>query len=1075
MASGIAVGNFVSVAEGPGTGQVASLDGGIARVDYFESVAEPVGLSLTVPEGIARRVALGVETRVFWRDQDGAWRAGRVVGGGPERYAVRIPNMELDVEVPERNLRVRWDRPPRDPLQLLLAQANETGMYRDTRMPVRALMLEERAACGSASGIISSGAQIHAHQVGAALRILHDPVQRYLLADEVGMGKTIQAGYVIRQTLIDDPSSAVVVIAPDALRRQWQEELRTRFFTEDFASKRLRISSHEEPEKWRDYRGFTLAVVDEAHLLAAVNGPDEEPYRQLAQLCAAVPRVLLLSATPTMQREETHLGLLHLLDSAMYSWDDVDSFRALLGVRRELAAAIYTLDYEPDPEIPELLDFQFNEIRALLPEDARFDELTGAAMALFAGEGLRPDAKVADLNRAVSAVRAHVAETYRLHHRVIRNRRATVLASAQEDDWRLVPFEVTGRSRPLVLKISAEQESATAAMVDRWYSAVRDEILNRSLDPMPFGQALGVLVSRIGGPPTDLIAALDVRQTHRDHRAFTKEELRILRAAPWLEVEAAARAIVVDEAEPLADLVTALGPVGRAERAIVFCGRGSLASRLASELSTDPRFPQVWEHTTEAGSPAAEAATAMWRDHGGVLVCDDSGDAGRNFQDANLVVHARLPWHPNLLEQRIGRVDRYGTQATARQAVLAEPDRDCLQRSWLRTLADGFGVFSKSISALQEPVDRLLPKLWATALVSGYEHLTDAIPGLNETLALELRYVNEMDELESNYDSYSGERKTATSLAIYESDPKRIESATRSLLTSSAGFKLQESRNRDGSLTYERGQGAPLISPSALARLLVPADSRTGFFDRWKLRAAPGRRLFRFGNPFIDAVVRLLELDDRGQATALWRVDRGWPNDPLAYFGFDFLVQADTSPAAALLNAGGDPGLQAALRRRADSALPPFALRVWIPADQDQAAAEDAATLLNLPYRKDRGDVNLNPKRISVLHDLFGGREAFSERAVTCQHVALRELGRITELDRQITAATDTLDSDNAVLAAKAQARQRAGSLVTEVDGLSLDASIAQAIRIGVAKPEIKAIAVSCVVRARLPWRTYVR
>lgn len=1073
VATGLAPGNFVVVSNGLGFGRVAKVDGDLMFVEYFESAAEPVVHNIAVPASSVRRVRLGVETRVFFQDSGGVWYAGRIVGGGPERYAVRVPNGRLDFDIAEGQLRVRWDRPPRDPLQLLLAGANETGRFRDTRMPVRALMLEERAACASATGIISSGAQIHAHQVGAALRILHDPVQRYLLADEVGMGKTIQAGFVIRQTLIDDPKSSVVVIAPDALRRQWQQELQSRFFTEDFDSRRIRIAAHEDPDGWGKYHKFTLVVVDEAHLLAAVNGPREAPYRQMAQLCKAVPRVLLLSATPTMQREETHLGLLHLLDSGHYRWDDVESFRAMLAVRRELARAIYALDSEPDPDIPGLLQFQFDEIRAMLPEDPRFDELTAAAMTLFEGESLRPGAAVLDLNRAVAAVRAHVAETYRLHHRVIRNRRATVLASAAVDDWRLTPFEVTGRRRPTILLTDPQLGSVSADLVDRWYAAVRDEILNQNLDPGPYGQVLGVLVSRIGGPPTDLLAALRVRLTGQPDPSFTDEELRILLAAKWLPVEA--DCFGEFEGEALADLVAVLRPAARAGRAIIFCGKGSLAHSLAGHLASNGSFGRVWEHTVQAGAARADEAVAGWRSSGGVLVCDDSGEAGRNFQEANLVVHARVPWHPNTLEQRIGRVDRYGSHPTADQKVVTEPDSDSLHRCWLHALAHGFGVFDDSISALQEPVDRLLPRLWGAAMADGWEQLRMQVPNLTKSLAAELRYINEMDELESNFDSFSGERDTATRLAVFESDPKRLELGMRELLVSASGFRLTQRRNRDGSLTFDRGQGAPLISPPALTRLMVPEDSRTGLFDRWSLRAFPGRRLFRQGNPFIDAVGRLLVLDDRGQATAFWRVDREWPNDPLPYFGFDFLVQADSAPVIALLGSGLDRGVRATLRRRADAALPPFSLRVWIPADADTAADDAAIRILEAPYRKERGDVNLNPKRIAALHELFGGRRGFSDRAVACQHEARMELGRIAELDRRIGKATQRLELDTAVLAAKAQARKRAGSLVAEVDGLSLDASLAEALAVGVAKPKVEVIAVSCVVRSRVHWQDHVR
>ena len=102
-------------------------------------------------------------------------------------------------------------------------------------------LIAQRAACGSAFTLLSSGVEIFRHQVHAAMTVISDPVQRYLLADEVGLGKTIEAGFVIRQVLLDEPMSRIVVIAPDALRRQWQDEL-----LEQVLRRRLPVRDHQD-------------------------------------------------------------------------------------------------------------------------------------------------------------------------------------------------------------------------------------------------------------------------------------------------------------------------------------------------------------------------------------------------------------------------------------------------------------------------------------------------------------------------------------------------------------------------------------------------------------------------------------------------------------------------------------------------------------------------------------------------------------------------------------------------------------------------------------------------------------
>jgi len=93
---------------------VGWVGGDLVRVDFFESAAEPIVGSESVPAAEIRRVRLGMQTRVFFQDGWERWRAGRVIGGGPDLYYVRLPNADFDIEVSEDRLRVRWDRPPCD-------------------------------------------------------------------------------------------------------------------------------------------------------------------------------------------------------------------------------------------------------------------------------------------------------------------------------------------------------------------------------------------------------------------------------------------------------------------------------------------------------------------------------------------------------------------------------------------------------------------------------------------------------------------------------------------------------------------------------------------------------------------------------------------------------------------------------------------------------------------------------------------------------------------------------------------------------------------------------------------------
>ncbi|MFW6600445.1 protein DpdE [Propionibacteriaceae bacterium Y2011] len=1062
----------------PGIGRVAEFDGAKARIEFFESAAEPVADVVWCDVADVRRVPLGEQTKVHFKDGNDRWRAGRVVGGDDDMgvYYVRVPNQHWDVDIAESRLRVRWEKAPRDPLQALLSGANESPRFRDAREPVRRALLAERAATASATGIMSSGVRIHAHQINAALRIIRDPVQRYLLADEVGMGKTIQAGLVMRQLLVDEPGRRIGVIVPDAMVAQWRSELLEKFYLDDFVNSAgelpFVILSHSASKQWKQLSGVDLLVVDEAHLLARTDGPTASPYADIAPIAHGAPRVLMLSATPFSRSSTTDLALLHLLDPQLFRWEDQDAFVELLSARHQLALAVFGLDEEPDPNNPELLELQFDEIGQLLPGDDTLRLAMERALGVMRAGGGDPEAvDLEALKSAIAVLRTHISETYRLHHRVIRNRRHVIEKQRLDDKGLLTPFEFTGRTRPKVARLNGEEVTAGASAIADWVARCSAAILDDELDPRPYGRALGVLVSRLGGPVRDLHDALDYRVNGKE-AGLLPEEKSLLDLAPPLGFES--RILVelgtasgTDGLELLAEAIARRCPPK--QRAVIFCGRGVLAANLRDRLMGRP--VPAYAHLEEQSEVQREEATDSWRRAGGMLVVDETGDVGRNFQEADLAFHVRLPWNPNSLEQRIGRVDRYGDHRTAQQYVIADSDPDGLLTAWVKVLSSGFGIFGESISTLQEAVDDLAEDLWTAALTEGIEGFLDRQTTIGEALRREKRRINELDALESSYGTHADGEAMAMAIAAYEEDSTGIEKAFTQLIEGAEGFRFARRPNMDGSVTFEHGlEEKPLLSPRLLGRINTVKEARTGFFDRWQLR--PRGRLFRRGNPFIDGVETLLDLDDRGQAVAMWRLNQRGPNEPMTYFGFDFLIEADLGPMVDLLH--GRSQVEPIARRRADAALAPQYQRVWIPAHTLVPVDDPGfASYLSLPYVKGR-DVNLNFHRIPALHSLLGGENNLAPVAESCFSVAREHVEVVADVVQASQKAAEQVRRETEIVLAQSRARSMAAGLVTDPAALGAEVEMGRAIEAGVAKPVIRVTGVSCVVVSATSWADHV-
>lgn len=1048
----------------------------MVRIDWFESVAIQVAESQWVNEAECRRVQLMAQTRVYHRDPDtGTWRAGRVVGGGPQRYYVRFPNADADVVVAERDLRVRWDRPIANPVDVMLAGANESPFFRDARLPMLQALTAQRAASGSLEALLSSAIEIYPHQVHTAMTVLSDPVQRYLLADEVGLGKTIEAGIVIRQVLLDSPESRIVVVAPDVLRRQWQHELLEKFFIDDFPKAEIKISAHETPDRWRDYHGFDLVVVDETHQLTRVAGPEEAPYRQLCALAHSSRRLLMLSATPFTSNLATTLGLLHLLDPDLYGWDRWEEFHQRFEVRKSLATAVYAID----PEFEPLLRDAIRDVADLLPPDPEFDRLSAGVTALLTESGDLADEKDRpELVARVAALRAHVSETYRLHRRIIRHRRVDVLT--HDDNPDIVPFEVTGRDSAEIVALTSD--TADDAVL-QWQSLVAAWLVDRADEATAeqFGMVLGVLVSRADWRLSDLADALRWRIAHdfaaARRAALTDEERRLLREPPLLpgelDVLAGIQAEDVDGAQ--SEFMRALARIATAhKRVAVFCGGGSFADTLVPHARSVVGSTVVFAHTAQSTVSACEQEIKEWHARGGVLLADDTAEDGLNLQAADAVVHCRLPWSPNRLEQRIGRVDRYETPLTARRdgakQYIVLGNKDGLLGAWTELLAAGVRIFDGSVSSLQDALDRRLPSWWAAAVLDGPEGFADVRDQVRDILNQERRHVHAMDMLESVHEA-APSRDTAARIGRLEARWRELGAAIVNYAGQKPGGLRFASRHVDAQgrvVQFERGSSDPLMPPRMFMNATQPLrpDVMGGTFNRTVALRSPGTRLLRAGNPFVDMLTRVVEIDDRGQAAALLRrLPPTASDEQTVFFGFDYLVETDIEAAAQLLRDTEEAKL--ALRRQADRLYPPLLRRVWVPAGVSHAVEDDRLRQwLDRPYDPATGDLNLNASRIGILLDACGGFGVLSEALRAADDIGCGELVRLAGLARRREQALAEGRRMVAVQHAQVRARQAAGRLVSDAEDLLIDLKVSEALLEGIAEPRVRTVSVTCLVAA---------
>ena len=230
------------------------------------------------------------------------------------------------------------------PLDRLLASQIDYKEWYDLR--IEALLMQANMQLSPLRGMIGARVGLIPHQLYIAHEVGQRFAPRVLLADEVGLGKTIEAGLIIHQQLKTGRSERILILVPDSLQYQWRIEMRRRFNLQfslfdltrtasikehdpdfnPFLTEQCIIASvdlmvdHDDLREQALEAGFDLLVVDEAHHLTwSEEQGGNDRYDLIEELAEKTPGVLLLTATPEQLGVESHFARLRLLDPQRFS------------------------------------------------------------------------------------------------------------------------------------------------------------------------------------------------------------------------------------------------------------------------------------------------------------------------------------------------------------------------------------------------------------------------------------------------------------------------------------------------------------------------------------------------------------------------------------------------------------------------------------------------------------------------------------------------------------------------------------------------------------------------------------
>ncbi|ORA15576.1 hypothetical protein BST16_09215 [Mycobacterium asiaticum DSM 44297] len=949
-----------------------------------------------------------IGTRVWVRGTPYGWQAGVIEGIlVANRCRVSLVGLARRLPLYQDQFKVRWSRPLDNPALAIAHGLAEAPMYYQARSALLSELVLQHQVCRGLTAAISAPINLFQHQIDTAARVLADPVMRYLLADEVGLGKTIEAGIIIRQLLIDDPMAHILVLCPETLEGQWISELRSRLgLGEALQGPQLTVAPHSSvhtlADRWENgLLHYDLIVIDEAHNLLRHVETDSQFEQQLGE----VDGLLALSATPMRGDLETFRRLLALVDPVAFRETTSDTFRIQLNERERSAADVQVLCTRRASlrQKTAVLD----SVQADFPDDANITALVKACR----DSGNPQDSAWIDLAD-------YVREVYRLSRRMIRHRRISELTDA---------YSVAGRVATFI-----ELADPAREVIDDFLESYR-----RRLNGIDSAEVFAMAVAHGLAGPVAMRKYLQHPASEDDRVLF---EMTIARLEDAGIDHRLRRAVDVVRAQ-----------LRRRHHIVVASAFPNVLEQFEEMLSKVVDEHVVHCHyssmTPEERDDAIEDFFGGIH-RGGILLADSSIDEGRNLQEAEVLVNLDLPLDVNQLEQRIGRLDRYAVRPTpAEVVVFAEPTSEWVS-AHINLLRAGIGVFDTSVSTVQRLLSTVLDEILTHLIHKGVEALQIDVASLREELEGERNDIDLLEELESVEAATVFTGGAFDDLLAYEANTDNLRFAVRRLTTGIGSLDLNPVESYDGVLRFGNARNIGLSADEVLAlqRLLSPKA-----YDRAATVTRSGVAPFRIGDPLVDWLQNYMVTDERGRASAVVRPAPGLAA-PSLWLHCEFLVEFDAEQSVV-----PEGPSRRRLFRRGENHLQPLRLETWT--DASGPAPNDLVDeWLNLPYDARRDGFLRGKFWGPVLEALPAWTHLCHESAGAAWEEARGSARLASAISNALESAEQDTDRRLAILEARALRLSTAAERRAAQDELRLERATAQALAAGIRNPVVRMV-----------------
>jgi ERCC4-related helicase len=522
-----------------------------------------------------------------------------------------------------------------------------------------------------ASTLVDAQVDLNPHQVEAALFAFRSPLSKgAILADEVGLGKTIEAGLVISQKWAERKRK-ILIITPANLRKQWNQELQDKFFLSSyileaksfnecikkgnlnpFAQPEIIICSYQfarTKEAYLKLINWDLAVIDEAHRLRNVYKASNKIARSIKTSLNEAPKILL-TATPLQNSLLELYGLVSIIDD--YTFGDLKSFKA------QYSRVTSTADADAFTELKERLKPVCKRtLRRQVLEYIRYTNRIALVEEFYPTEEEQRLYDLVSNYLQADNLYALPAGQRKLMTLILRRLLASstfAISGTLEGLGKKLENIITQNTGVDTEEIIAENFETFEELKDEWSDDDEEE---KEENPFTEGDIENI--------KTEINALKEFETLAKSiHRNSKGEKLFTALENGFKEMErlnAPRKAIIFTEStRTQIYLRNILEAQGFADKVVLFNGS-----------NTDPKSREIYsawaakyKDTDKAtGSRSADMRAALvdyFRDEATIMIATEAAAEGINLQFCSLIINYDMPWNPQRIEQRIGRCHRYG-------------------------------------------------------------------------------------------------------------------------------------------------------------------------------------------------------------------------------------------------------------------------------------------------------------------------------------------------------------------------------------------------------------------------------